>query len=95
VNSHTTKSFRDAFNRLSPELRKQAEEAYKQFKNDPFSPGLNFEEVNARRHIWSNAQRHIWSVRITKNFRALGIRDRDDITWYWVGTHREYEKRKQ
>ena len=87
MNSHTTKSFRDALKRLSPELRKQAREAYQQFSSAPFSPGLNFEEVNAAKHIWS--------VRITRNFRALGIRNRDDITWYWIGTHREYEKRKK
>ncbi|MGH2514655.1 MAG: hypothetical protein ACRDHP_03285 [Ktedonobacterales bacterium] len=87
MNSHTTKSFRDALKQLTPEVRKQAREAYRQFMGDPFSPGLNFEEVNA--------QRHIWSARITRSFRVLGIRDRDDITWYWIGTHREYEKRKK
>jgi hypothetical protein len=85
MNSHTTKSFRDALKRLSAEARKQAREAYEQFQVDPFSPGLNFEEVNA--------QKHIWSARITRSIRALGIRDRDEITWYWIGTHRDYEKR--
>lgn len=85
MNSHTTKSFREALGRLSPEMRRQAYEAYEQFKADPFSPGLNFEEVNA--------QKHIWSARITRGVRALGIRDRDEITWYWIGAHREYEKR--
>lgn len=87
MNSHTTKSFRDALKRLSPELRKQAREAYRQFQDDPFSPGLNVEEVNAAKHIWS--------ARITRGIRALGIRDRGDITWYWIGSHREYEKRKK
>ena len=87
MNSHTTKSFRDALKRLSAEAREQAREAYAQFQVDPFSPGLNFEEVNA--------QRHIWSARITLGIRALGIRDRDEITWYWIGTHREYEKWKK
>ena len=87
MNSHTTKSFRDALKRLSPELRKQAREAYRQFQDDPFSPGLNFEEVNAAKRIWS--------ARFTRGIRALGIRDRGDITWYWIGSHREYEKRKK
>lgn len=87
MNSHTTKSFRDALKRLSPELRKQAREACRQFQDDPFSPGLNFEEVNAAKRIWS--------ARITRGIRALGIRDRGDITWYWIGSHREYEKRKK
>ena len=85
MNSHTTKSFRDALKRLSAEARKQAREAYVQFQVDPFSPGLNFEEVNS--------QKHIWSARITRGIRARGIRDRDEITWYWIGTHREYEQR--
>lgn len=87
MNSHTTRSFRDALKKLSPELRTQAREAFKQFQEDPFSPGLNFEEVNASQQIWS--------ARITRGVRALGIRDRGDITWYWIGTHREYEKRKK
>jgi hypothetical protein len=85
MNSHTTKSFREALQELSAEARKQARQAYEQFRNDPFSPGLHCEEVHA--------QKHIWSARITRNIRALGIRDRDEITWYWIGTHREYEKR--
>ena len=73
MNSHTTKAFRDALRRLPAEVRKQAQEAYEQFKVDPFSPGLNFEEVGA--------QKHIWSARITRSVRALGIRDQDEITW--------------
>jgi hypothetical protein len=87
VNSPTTKSFRDALKRLSAKARRQAQKAYEQFTVDPFSPGLNFEEINA--------QKHIWSALITRNIRALGIRNRDEITWYWIGTHREYDKRKK
>lgn len=86
MNPHTTESFRDALRALSSEARKRARNAYERFKDDPFSPGLHFEEVNARKHIWS--------ARVTHNIRALGIRDREEITWYWIGTHREYEKRK-
>jgi len=85
VHSHTTKSYRAALQGLSPEARRQAREADEQFRNDPFSPGLHFEEVNA--------QKHIWSACITRHIRVLGIRDRDEIAWYWIGTHREYEKR--
>ncbi|HEY7834605.1 MAG TPA: hypothetical protein VIG30_13600 [Ktedonobacterales bacterium] len=87
MNSHTTRAFRDALQLLPADLRRQAREAYEQFKIDPFSPGLNFEEVNAKKRIWS--------ARITRGVRALGIRDRDEMTWYWIGTHREYEKRKK
>jgi hypothetical protein len=87
VNSPTTRSFRDALKKLSPELRRQARKAFKQFQEDPFSPGLSFEEVNTSKRIGS--------ARITRGVRALGIRDGGAITWYWVGIHREYEKRKK
>lgn len=37
MNSHTTKAFRDALKALSSEARKQAREAYEQFRDNPFS----------------------------------------------------------
>lgn len=34
-----------------------------------------------------------WSVRVGMNHRALGISSKDgDTVWFWIGTHREYEK---
>lgn len=57
---------------------------YEQFENDPFHPGLIFEEVEKKRHLWS--------ARITRGYRILGVRDDSEITWFWIGTHREYEK---
>lgn len=37
-------------------------------------------------------KRHLWSARITRGYRVLGIRDDGEITWFWIGTHREYDK---
>ena len=34
----------------------------------------------------------VWSVRINRNYRALGIRDADAVVWFWIGTQREYDK---
>jgi hypothetical protein len=31
-------------------------------------------------------------ARINDNYRVLGIRDGAEITWFWIGIHREYEK---
>jgi hypothetical protein len=84
VKSSTTDEFWDLLRALSPDLRKQAQHAYVQFTGDPFHPGLNFEEVDKRRHLWS--------VRVTRGYRVLGIREGDEILWFWIGTHREYEK---
>jgi hypothetical protein len=36
--------------------------------------------------------RPIYSVRIGIHYRALGVREGDDIVWFWVGSHDEYER---
>jgi hypothetical protein len=30
-------------------------------------------------------------VRITIDYRALGIRDGDEIMWFWIGSHADYD----
>jgi hypothetical protein len=39
-----------------------------------------------------NDEERIWSVRITLSHRAIGILDGDTVTWFWVGSHDDYEK---
>ncbi|MGH2516683.1 MAG: hypothetical protein ACRDHP_13600 [Ktedonobacterales bacterium] len=34
----------------------------------------------------------LWSARVTRQYRVLGVRSGDSIRWFWIGTHREYEK---
>lgn len=87
MKSHVKKGFWKLFYDLSPELQRQAYEAYEQFQRDPFSPGLNFEEVNKRVNLWS--------ARVNDGIRVLGYREGDEIIWFWIGSHAEYERRKQ
>lgn len=87
MRSHFKKAFWKLFDDLSPEIQKQAFEAYEQFQHDPFSSGLNFEEVNKRVGLWS--------ARVNDNVRVLGYREGDEIIWFWIGTHAEYERRKR
>lgn len=82
MNSVTTESFWKLFDRLPEDIQKQAYKAYRRFEQNPFHPGLNFEEVNKRTGLWS--------VRINDNYRVLGYRKDDLIRWFWVGTHTEY-----
>lgn len=84
MNSHTVEDFWKLFYKLPADIQKQAYKAYKLFTRDPFHPGLNFEQVNKRLDIWS--------VRINEGYRVLGYRDGGEIHWFWIGTHREYEK---
>jgi hypothetical protein len=34
----------------------------------------------------------MWSARINDYYRVLDIRDGEDITRFWVGVHRGYER---
>ena len=33
----------------------------------------------------------IWSVRISDQYRAVGVRSGNTVEWIWVGTHNEFD----
>ena len=34
----------------------------------------------------------IYSVRVTLGYRALGLLQKDEIVWFWIGSHAEYDR---
>ena len=84
MNSRTTQRFRSCFGQLPPDIQRRAREAYGRFLENPSHPSLRFKRVH-------NVQA-IYSVRITLEYRALGLRDGDDMIWFWIGHHDEYER---
>lgn len=84
MNSHTTDKFRKAFAELPTDVQKQARQAYRLFIENSHHPSLRFKPIHLTRPIYS--------VRIGLDYRAVGIRDGDNIIWYWVGSHAEYDK---
>jgi hypothetical protein len=38
-----------------------------------------------------NARLAVYSVRVGLNYRALGLMDGDQITWFWIGSHADYD----
>ena len=84
MNSHITNKFRKAFADMPADARKQARQAYRLFIENPQHPSLRFKSIDPTRLIYS--------VRIGLNYRAVGVRDGDDIIWYWVGSHADYDK---
>ena len=82
-----TRKFDRCFRALPPEIQEQARKAFRLWIENPFHPSLHFKCVNP--------ERSVWSVRITRNYRALGYKKGDTIYWDWIGDHREYEKEIQ
>ena len=83
MNSRTTDRFRRAFGLLPAPAQVRARRAYAMFRRNPSHPSLRFKLVHPNRPIYS--------VRIGLAYRALGVRDQDDIVWFWIGSHADYE----
>jgi mRNA-degrading endonuclease RelE of RelBE toxin-antitoxin system len=84
VKSWRTSAFRRAFSKLPKAIQRQARQAYKLFSNDPSHPSLQFKKVHPKRPIYS--------VRIGLGYRALGTKTGDDLVWFWIGSHSEYDR---
>ena len=84
MRSRTTARFRKQLAELSEETQQRAKRAYQQFKRDPWHRSLNFKQVHPRQPIYS--------VRITKGYRAVGKRDKNEVLGFWVGSHADYDK---
>lgn len=84
MRSRTTERFRKAFERLPEQVQRQAREAYRLFKQNPHHPSLRFKQIHPTRLIYL--------VRISIEYRALGVREEDEVIWFWIGSHADYDK---
>jgi len=82
--SRTTGKFWECYKKLPKEIKKKAKEAFRNFQEDPFYPSLHFKKIHP--------QKSIFSIRITKDYRALGVLEKNEIVWFWIGNHEDYEK---
>ena len=82
--SHTTQSFRDERASLPRRIQARARAAYRRFRKDPSHSGLQFKKVHRTRPIYS--------ARITDDYRAVGAVQDNEIVWFWIGKHEEYER---
>lgn len=84
MKSRTTARFRQAYGTLPEQVRRQARAAYKLFAQNPQHPSLRFKRVHPTLAVYS--------ARINIDYRAVGIRDGDEIVWFWIGAHAEYDQ---
>ncbi len=84
MTSHTTEHFRKALEQLPQHVQRQARQAYRFFKQNPYHPSLHFKQIHPTRPIYS--------ARINLDYRAVGTRDGDVVVWFWIGAHADYEK---
>ena len=69
---------------MNHRIKRQVRRAYRLFKQNPHHPTLHFKKVHPSERIWS--------VRIAGGYRAVGVRADDEIVWYWIGSHADYDR---
>jgi len=84
VKSLTRPAFWRLYQGLPGSVQSQARKAYQMFAVDPDHPGLNFKKLNGPGNFWS--------VRVTQDYRAVGLRRGDEIVWLWIGSHSDFDK---
>ncbi len=82
--SKATGKFWKCYEQLPAEVQKKAKEAYAIFSHDPWYPSLHFKRVHSNLPVYS--------VRITKDYRAVGTLKADKLIWFWAGSHSDYNK---
>ena len=65
-------------------MRKLAAKAYLLFRSNPSHPSLNLKRVHTNEPLYS--------VRVTRGYRAVGLLEDGEITWFWIGTHAAYDR---
>jgi len=82
LSHHASKRFWRGFEDLAPEVQQLARDNYELLKTNPHHPSLHFKRVGP-----------YWSVRIGLSHRAVGVDTPDGILWFWIGSHKEYDRR--
>ena len=83
MNSRVTEDFMLCFARLPAYVREQARRAYRLWSSNPSHPGIQFKRIHTTELIFS--------ARVGLGWRALGILEGNTVTWFWIGSHAEYD----
>jgi len=80
MNHFTSPSFWECYEKLPSKIRELADKNFELVKQNPLHPSLHFKKVN-----------NYYSVRVGIRYRSLGVEINEDILWFWIGTHSEYD----
>lgn len=81
MNHHASPRFWARYNALPQDVRRLADATYDLLKKDQRHPSLHLKKVG-----------RFWSVRIGLHYRALAVEEADEVVWFWIGHHSEYDR---
>ena len=68
------------YSQLPTDIQRIADKSYELLKRDPYHPSLHFKRAG-----------RFWSARIGIHYRALAVEEGNDLVWFWIGHHSEYD----
>lgn len=81
ITHHASPGFWDCYAKLPSEVRSLADENFALLKRNSRHPSLHFKQIG-----------RFWSVRVGLRYRALGVSTADGVLWFWIGTHKDYDR---
>lgn len=81
VKHRAARRFWQCYDALPIEVQRLADHNYTLLKADPRYPSLQYKKTG-----------RFWSVRVGLHYRALAVEDGDDVIWFWIGHHSEYDR---
>ncbi len=78
---YTSPSFWECYDNLPSNIRELADKNYELLKQNSDHPSLHFKKIQ-----------NYFSVRVGIKHRALGIEINENVLWFWIGSHADYDK---
>jgi hypothetical protein len=72
------------FAKLPDDVKEQARRAYRIWRDNPGHPSLHFKKIHGHENIFS--------VRVGLGWRAVGLWEDNTISWFWIGSHADYDR---
>ncbi len=79
--SHPLAEFWKCYDALPQDIQEQADKQWALFATNPNHSSPRFKEIGP-----------YWSVRVNRGYRAPARRRGNDLYWFWIGPHDEYER---
>jgi hypothetical protein len=66
---------------LPREIQIAADKSFALLKENARHPSIHLKRVG-----------NFWSARVGLQYRALGVSEDDGISWFWIGSHADYDQ---
>lgn len=84
MNYRTTAKFWQRYYDLPQAIQELADKNFDLLKQDSTHPSLHFKQLQNRKGTWA--------ARVGEHYRALAQQEGDNLYWFWIGSHAEYDR---